>query len=86
MTVLRDYAAAVSQATLPFTVPSPASEGLALDSPSRYDEVVAPDGGLRPAWKALAGSALSLTPEELHRVDGRLIPPAVMVTDKAYIC
>lgn len=72
MTVLRDYATAVSQATLPFAVPSGVNGSLALDTVLRYDEVVAPDGGLRPAWKAMAESALSLTPDELHRVDGEI--------------
>ncbi len=70
--MLRDYATAVSQATLPFAVPSEVNGSLALDSVLRYDEVVAPDGGLRPAWKAMAESALSLTPDELHRVDGEI--------------
>ena len=62
MTVLRDYAAAMTRPTL------------SLDSPAdpRYDEVVAPDGALRPAWKGLAEIALSLTPDELHRVDGEI--------------
>ena len=60
MTVLRDYAAAMTRPTL------------SLDSPAdpRYDEVVAPDGALRPAWKGLAEIALPLTPDELHRFDG----------------
>lgn len=69
MTVLRDYAAAVSQATLPFDAPA---DGFGLDVVTRFDEVVAPDGGLRPAWKAMASVALSLTPDELHRVEGEI--------------
>ncbi|MET0297018.1 MAG: circularly permuted type 2 ATP-grasp protein, partial [Microbacterium sp.] len=72
MTVLRDYAATVSGATLPLVVPSGLEHGLALASLARYDEVVAPDGGLRPAWKAMAAVALALTPEELHRVEGEI--------------
>ncbi len=54
MTVLRDYAAAVTDVT------------------ARFDEVIAPDGGLRPAWKALASAALALTGEELQRVEGEI--------------
>lgn len=70
--MLRDYATAVSQATLPFDAPAGADGSLAWDSVLRYDEVVAPDGGLRPAWKAMAESALALTPDELHRVHGEI--------------
>ncbi|EFQ83163.1 hypothetical protein HMPREF0063_12372 [Aeromicrobium marinum DSM 15272] len=55
MTVLRDYTAAVTQPTL-------------ADEPARYDEVVAPDGALRPAWRGLAASAIDLTETELRRV------------------
>lgn len=73
MTVLRDYAATVSQATLPLIAPTGLQGSLALASVSRYDEVVAPDGTLRPAWKAMASVALSLTPEELQRVDGEIV-------------
>lgn len=64
MSVLRDYAAAVSQPTLPLS---------AVPEPGRYDEVVEADGSLRPAWKALAAQALALTPEELDRVDGEIV-------------
>lgn len=64
MSVLRDYAMAVSQPTLPFDVSGGAS---------RYDEVVGADGSFRPAWRALAAQALSLTPEQLHRVDGEIV-------------
>jgi uncharacterized circularly permuted ATP-grasp superfamily protein/uncharacterized alpha-E superfamily protein len=53
--VLHDYTTAVAQPTL-------------SDEPPRYDEVVAPDGSLRPAWKALASSAIGLTHAELQRV------------------
>lgn len=55
MTVLGDYAAAVTQPTLD-------------DSPGRYDEVVDADGGLRPAWRSLASTALQITESELRRV------------------
>ncbi|MFT4299770.1 MAG: circularly permuted type 2 ATP-grasp protein [Aeromicrobium sp.] len=37
---------------------------------ARYDEVVAPDGALRPAWKALASSAMGLDRAELQRISG----------------
>lgn len=70
--MLRDYATAVSQATLPLIAPSGLEGALALASVARYDEVVSPDGGLRPAWKAMASVALALTPEELHRVEGEI--------------
>ncbi|SDQ48398.1 circularly permuted type 2 ATP-grasp protein [Microbacterium sp. cf332] len=67
MSVLRDYAAAVSQPTLPL-----ASLPGGLPDLSRYDEVVDADGGLRPAWQSLAGLALALTPAELARVEGEI--------------
>ncbi|MCW2795489.1 circularly permuted type 2 ATP-grasp protein [Nocardioides sp.] len=60
MTVLRDYAATISQPTLTNDDAEPA----------RYDEVVNPDGSLRPAWKAMAELAVGLTPADLSRVDG----------------
>ena len=50
MTALRDYAAAQSQ-------PALGDEG----ERGRYDEVVGPDGSLRPAWKGLAELAVGLT-------------------------
>ncbi|MCR2813889.1 circularly permuted type 2 ATP-grasp protein [Microbacterium sp. zg.Y1084] len=68
MSVLRDYATTVTQPTLPFAVPS--RDG--RDDMTRYDEVVAPDGGLRPAWKSMADLALALTPDELRRVEGEI--------------
>ncbi len=61
MSVLRDYAAAVTQPTLPFASSQP-----------RYDEVVDTDGTLRPAWRSLASLALGLTRDELARVDGEI--------------
>lgn len=60
MTVLRDYASALSQPALPG----------GADEPHRYDEVVGPDGALRPAWKGLAELAVAITPADLRRVDG----------------
>ncbi|MFL6156563.1 MAG: circularly permuted type 2 ATP-grasp protein [Marmoricola sp.] len=56
MTVLRDYAAVLSQPTLTGSAP-------------RYDEVVAPDGSLRPSWKGLAEIAVTLTQADLSRLD-----------------
>lgn len=67
MSVLRDYAAAVSQPTLPL-----ASLPAGSIDPARYDEVVDAEGGLRPAWQSLAGLALALTPAELSRVEGEI--------------
>ncbi|MFV0375074.1 circularly permuted type 2 ATP-grasp protein [Microbacterium sp.] len=63
MSVLRDYATVVSQPTLPFAAPAR----------PRFDEVVDADGTLRPGWKAVAEQALSLTPDELRRVDGEIV-------------
>ncbi len=57
MTVLQDYSAAVTQPTLTGDV-------------TRYDEVVAPDGSLRTAWKGLAETAVQLTRDDLARVSG----------------
>ncbi len=57
MTVLRDYSAAVTQPTL-------------TAGPARYDEVVGPDGTLRPGWKMLAETAVQLTDADLRRVSG----------------
>ncbi|WP_244930504.1 circularly permuted type 2 ATP-grasp protein [Nocardioides sp. W7] len=57
MTVLRDYAESIGQPQLG-------------DEPARYDEVVGPDGSLRPAWKGLAEVAVGLTRPELDRVHG----------------
>lgn len=66
MSVLRDYAMAVSQPTLPF--------GVSADGPAtRYDEVVDAEGALRPAWKTIASLALALNPQELDRVDEEII-------------
>lgn len=59
MTVLRDYAANLSQPTLTGSV-------------GRYDEVVAPDGTLRTSWKGLADLAVRITPGDLQRLDGEI--------------
>ncbi len=60
MPVLREYAAALSQPTL--------GEGA-----TRYDEVVAPDGVLRPPWKRLAAVASAIGAAELRRVDDQIV-------------
>ncbi|MFL6159987.1 MAG: circularly permuted type 2 ATP-grasp protein [Marmoricola sp.] len=59
MTVLRDYAATLSQPTL-------------TGSEIRYDEVIAPDGTLRSSWKGLADLAVRLTPGDLSRLDNEI--------------
>ena len=64
MSVLRDYAATVSQPSLPL---ADAGEH------ARYDEVVESDGAFRPGWKALASHALALSADDLHRVDGEIV-------------
>lgn len=62
MTVLREYADATTQPVLGDP-----------DLVSRYDEVVAPDGTLRPAWKGLAELAVRITPADMTRVDGDIV-------------
>ena len=62
MSVLRDYAASVSQPTLAF----------AGAGEPRYDEVVDDGGALRSGWKALAEHALALTADDLRRIDGEI--------------
>lgn len=59
VTLLRDYAAALSQPMLTGAV-------------SRYDEVVGPDGALRASWKGLAELAVELTPLSLARLNGEI--------------
>lgn len=53
MTVLREYADAL---------------GLLDATDQPYDEVVGPDGTLRPAWKPMAETAVSITPATLSRI------------------
>ncbi|MFT4220168.1 MAG: circularly permuted type 2 ATP-grasp protein [Microbacterium sp.] len=62
MSLLRDYADAVTRPPLVVTD----------DVAPRYDEVVAPDGAFRTAWKGVASVALGLTPDELRRLDGEI--------------
>ncbi|AYG02823.1 circularly permuted type 2 ATP-grasp protein [Gryllotalpicola protaetiae] len=64
MSVLRDYAAALTQPTLPF---APGGQSVA-----RFDEVIDPDGSLRAPWKRLADAAVELTPEALGRVEDEI--------------
>ena len=61
MSLLRDYAAAISQPTLPLT-----------GNGGRFDEVVGTDGALRPAWKGMAAIAVDLTSAELGRIDSEI--------------
>lgn len=63
MTVLKEYVAGLSQPTL-----TAAGAGT-----SRYDEVVAPDGTLRPAWKRMAEVAVAITATDLRRVDEEIV-------------
>ena len=55
MTVLREYAAAVTQPTL-------------AEVGAPYDEVAGPDGTLRHHWRQLAADAVDMTFPELRRV------------------
>ncbi|QKJ18091.1 circularly permuted type 2 ATP-grasp protein [Microbacterium hominis] len=67
MSVLHEYAATLTQAPLPLgvgDVPSPAT---------RFDEVIGPEGALRPAWKPLASATMNLTGPELGRVDAEIV-------------
>lgn len=61
MSLLRDYAAAIAQPTLPLG-----------GTGARFDEVVGPDGALRPAWKGMAAIAVELTGVELGRIDDEI--------------
>ncbi|GAA4184790.1 circularly permuted type 2 ATP-grasp protein [Gryllotalpicola kribbensis] len=64
MSVLRDYAATLTQPTLPF--------GPGRDGAVRFDEVVDPAGALRAPWKRLADAAGGLTADVLNRVEGEI--------------
>ncbi|WP_036516762.1 circularly permuted type 2 ATP-grasp protein [Nocardioides sp. J54] len=66
MTVLRDYAASLSQPTLA------GGAGGATGGSVRYDEVVGPDGSLRPPWKRLADVATRIDADEMRRVAGEI--------------
>ena len=62
--LLRDYAAQLAQSALALTAQDP--------SGARFDEVVGPDGALRPAWKGIADVAVELTATEVERIDGEI--------------
>ena len=64
MSALRDYARTLSQ---------PALVGDLEDEPARYDEMVGPDGALRPAWKPIAESVVQITAGDLRRADGDIL-------------
>ncbi|GAA4176954.1 circularly permuted type 2 ATP-grasp protein [Gryllotalpicola koreensis] len=64
MSILRDYAAALTQPTLPFAG--------GVDRATRFDEVIDPDGSLRTPWKRLADAAARLTPDALDRVEDEI--------------
>ncbi|MEZ3161943.1 circularly permuted type 2 ATP-grasp protein [Microbacterium sp. BWT-B31] len=66
MSILHEYAAGLTAATLP--IPGAG----AIDAVARYDEVIGPEGALRPAWKALASATVNLTAAELSRVDAEI--------------
>lgn len=55
VTFVDDYVAAVGQPTLSQEAP-------------RYDELVAPDGSLRAAWRALLPGLVGMAPEDLSRI------------------
>lgn len=61
MALLSDYAAGVMQPSLVSSSGDP--------EPVRYDEVVSPDGTLRPAWKGLAETAMRISAKGLQRVE-----------------
>ncbi|MEJ1154325.1 circularly permuted type 2 ATP-grasp protein [Microbacterium marmarense] len=63
MSVLHEYAAELTRATLPLTAADERA------SEARYDEVIAPEGTLRAAWKTLAAAAVTLTSAEVGRLD-----------------
>lgn len=57
MTALADYAASLGQPDL-------------VGQVAAFDEVVSPDGTLRPAWRTVAETAMQLTEPDLRRVGG----------------
>ncbi|WP_312856170.1 circularly permuted type 2 ATP-grasp protein [Nocardioides pelophilus] len=58
--VLKEYVAALTQPMLG-------------GGPTRYDEVVGPDGLLRPSWKRLAAVASGLGASDLRRIDEQIV-------------
>lgn len=69
MTVLRDYAASVTQPPL-------------AESTTPYDEVATAEGTLRPAWKRIAAEAVDITVPQLDRA-GREI--ARLLSDEGVV-
>ncbi|MET0813422.1 MAG: circularly permuted type 2 ATP-grasp protein [Microbacterium sp.] len=66
MSVLHEYAAGLTQAPL-----LPLSDD-PTGAASRFDEVIGPEGTLRPAWKSIASATLGLTAPEIGRVDAEI--------------
>ncbi|TYL49695.1 circularly permuted type 2 ATP-grasp protein [Nocardioides sp. BGMRC 2183] len=66
MNVLRDYVAGLHQ---PALVPA---AGSAVLPGVRYDELVEPDGSLRPGWKPLAEVAVTIRAADLDRVEAEI--------------
>lgn len=62
MSLLHDYAASLAREPLSF----------GGEAPARFDEVVAPGGALRPAWKGLAAASVGLTAGEVARIDAEI--------------
>ncbi len=60
MPVLREYVAALTQPMLG-------------GGTTRYDEVVGPDGLLRPAWKRLAAVVSGIGADDLQRIDDQIV-------------
>lgn len=60
MPVLQEYVAALTQPMLG-------------GGATRYDEVVGPDGLLRPPWKRLAAAVAGIGAEELQRIDDQIV-------------
>nr|WP_246414179.1 circularly permuted type 2 ATP-grasp protein [Microbacterium thalassium] len=58
---MHEYAADLTQATLPLN-------GGPAGPMTRFDEVIGPEGTLRPAWKGLASAAVTLTQTEVARL------------------
>ena len=68
MSVLRDYATALTQPALPLL-----AGGEDARAAVRYDEVIGPDGGLRSTWKGMASTAVGLSAAELTRLDDEIV-------------
>jgi len=64
VTVLRDYAAGINQPQLDSATGSASGR----ESTPRYDELIAPDGSLRPGWTGIAETAVQVTDDDLRRM------------------